>query len=279
MSGMIVPLTSPVYLTGLEDATETVDLHTRYCELLKGYQGLLEQREEERRQSKRMIAAFQTASERVGTLHFSSGRNRHSAPIGSVDGCVKEMKSRQLEEKVRIMHKGLEEAKRLHADLESDLQTAIQQGVEYRNTLAKMVEIREREEALMAESQEDDEMGEGGRARLVQKCATAMAELDTTQIALVRERDALQRERASLQRERDESDALRQKVAQLSVYVKKGAERASGTGAGQLRASTEALERKKEMKGEGQQKAADGGFSSLSMFPLPNLVVSVCGRR
>ena len=34
MSDVLVPLTSPVFFIGLEDA-ETIDLHGKYCELIK----------------------------------------------------------------------------------------------------------------------------------------------------------------------------------------------------------------------------------------------------
>lgn len=40
MSDVVVPLTSPVHLTNIEDI-HAVDLHVRYCELVKAYEHLV----------------------------------------------------------------------------------------------------------------------------------------------------------------------------------------------------------------------------------------------
>jgi hypothetical protein len=40
MSDVVVPLTSPVHLTNIEDI-HAVDLHVRYCELVKAYEQLV----------------------------------------------------------------------------------------------------------------------------------------------------------------------------------------------------------------------------------------------
>ena len=40
MSNVVVPLTSPVHLTNIEDI-HAVDLHVKYCELVKAYEALV----------------------------------------------------------------------------------------------------------------------------------------------------------------------------------------------------------------------------------------------
>jgi chromosome segregation ATPase len=231
MSDVLVPLTSPVFMIGLEDS-ETIDLHNKYSQLIKAYESLLEQRNEERKESRRQINAIQVASERLVAMQTSRGGSRMSAR----DEVELEMKVEQLEAKVKLLESGIDLSRKANEELEADLGTALEDGVRYRDSLSKMIEIRERELGYRAQEEALALSGGGIKA--------AAAEVTK-----------LKRELASagqlLEKEKAESKLLSNQVAELSA-----GHRAVHEDASMLRAQVNELERA-QREGERQRREAE----------------------
>jgi hypothetical protein len=190
MSDLSLPLTSPVFLTGLED----VDIHGRYCELLKAYEAVVELRETEKRQAHQKISAIQTAAERMSGIQMKAGARRSTAASYRGGGYAEQdLRIQVLESKVELLQTALDESRGYCAELENDLKTAIGEGVKYRDSLKKIIELREREASKR--SQEDEE---------------AKKELSFLT-------GALESTKSQLDEERKESAALRQTLRDLTA--------------------------------------------------------------
>lgn len=56
-----------------------------------------------------------------------------------------ELRYQQLEKRVKVLEESLDNAQRINKELEVDLQTAINEGIKYRDHLACMLDIREKD--------------------------------------------------------------------------------------------------------------------------------------
>jgi hypothetical protein len=195
MSDLSLPLTSPVFLTDLED----VDVHARYCELLKAYETVVQLRDEEKKQAHRTINAIQTAAERLGNMQLKAGTRRSTGQIAVRSGTVadQDLRIHVLESKVELLQAGLEESRGYCAEVEQDLKTALEDGVRYRDNLKKMIELRERETSKRL--QEDEAAS-----------AAATAELQAVL-------QVLSKTKTELENEKSESNNLRQTLRELTA--------------------------------------------------------------
>jgi hypothetical protein len=283
MSDYVVPLTSPVQLTNLNDI-HAVDLHVRYCELVKAYEQLVfprpshgallhgtgraaeamddnatdpqppgpvcqllracggaltpcrlraqvRDRNEDKKDYEHKIRAMRTVmSKETVALCVRSGvcaccglsreaaqtlGRKHSPPpltpvagqvwrkreiepkleASSVPGSDVELRFAQLQKRLQLMEASLEDERKVNKELEADLQTAVKEGIKYRDHLALMLDIREK----------DTRAQENIRSRHEQDEARQNATLEAS---LKEAEKSVEFERAEAQRLQKELDVL-----------------------------------------------------------------------
>ena len=142
MSDVVVPVTSPVHLTQIQDI-HAVDLHVKYCELVKAYEKLVGERNHDKKAHEKQLQALRDAMSRETTL-----RARGIQPTfhpGSIPATELELRYAQMEARVKILQSSLEEERKINKDLEADLQTAVEEGIKYRDHLARLLDLREKD--------------------------------------------------------------------------------------------------------------------------------------
>ena len=145
---------------------DKIDLHGRYCDLVKAYEALVKRSADEKRaleqQLRYLFKPFFRCGERIPenilnrSLTTANLRESQHHPrplndpvlITELESKCKALLDQQtaLREQMAQLEASLTEQKKINADLNSDLMIAISEGIKYRDSLKKMVEIREMED-------------------------------------------------------------------------------------------------------------------------------------
>ena len=118
---------------------------------------------------------------------------------GSGSGSDLELRFAQLQKRLQVMEASLEDERKVNKELEADLQTAVKEGIKYRDHLALMLDIREKDARAQENIKSKHEQDE--------------ARQNATLVASLKEAEkSVEFERAEAQRHRTENSSLSAQV-------------------------------------------------------------------